>query len=42
MRAQGKTDIEVVQAFEDAWVLEDAAWAEVAGSKALLWQQKHR
>ena len=33
MRRANATAIEMVRAFEDAWVLDDEAWIEAAGSK---------
>ncbi len=36
MREANKTAVEIVRAFEDAWVLEDPEWAEAAGGREAL------
>ena len=36
LKKEGKTHVEILSEFEDAWVLEDAEWAAAVGSKEAL------
>mgnify|MGYP004105281783 CR=1 FL=1 len=36
------TELEVIEAFEDGWILEDEEWAAAAGSKEALLQRLHQ
>ena len=36
MREANQTDVEIVRAFEDGWVLEDQEWVEAAGGREAL------
>ena len=38
LKKEGKTRMEILSEFEDAWIVEDAEWAAAAGSKELLLQ----
>ena len=36
LEKEGKTRMEILSEFEDAWIVEDAEWAAAAGSKEVL------
>ncbi len=38
LRDRSATDRELLQQFEDGWILEDAEWVEEVGSKEVLWK----